>query len=81
MTSEPVSETVVPRAGDQTVQEVSDIDVMLSMLAAEHRAMDPTTALSDRFEEKSTRVAIMIGGTVVVGALLFAVLMVLGAIF
>jgi hypothetical protein len=61
--------------------ELSDVEVMLSMLAAEHKAMDPAAGLMDRFGDKSTRVAIMVGGTVVIGALLFIGLTVLGAIF
>jgi hypothetical protein len=53
---------------------------MLSMLAAEHKAMDPAAGFMDRFEDKSTRVAIMVGGTVVIGALIFAGLTLLGVI-
>jgi hypothetical protein len=60
---------------------VSDVDVMLSMLAAEHKAMDPAAGLTDRLGDRSTRVAIMVGGTLVVGAFLFALLTLFGAIF
>lgn len=61
--------------------EVSDIDVMLSMLAAEHKAMDPAAGFTDRLGDRTTRVAIMVGGTVIIGAFLFAMLTVFGAIF
>jgi hypothetical protein len=69
-----------PEVSDPPV-EVSDIDVMLSMLAAEHRSMDPATGWADRLGDRSTRVAIMVGGTVVIGAVLFVMLTVFGAIF
>ncbi len=61
--------------------EVSDIDVMLSMLAAEHREGDPTSRWVGSMEDKATRIAVMVGGTVVVAALGFLMLTVLGAIF
>lgn len=61
--------------------EVSDIDVMLSMLAAEHREGDPTSRWVGGMEDKATRIAVMVGGTVVVAALGFLMLTVLGAIF
>ena len=60
---------------------MTDIDVMFSMLSAEHRAMDRTSALTARMDDKSARVAIMIGGGLVIGAVLFLALTVLGAIF
>lgn len=61
--------------------EVTDIDVMFSMLSAEHRATDPTSALAGRLDDRSTRMAIMVGGALIVGALLFLVFTLLGAIF
>jgi hypothetical protein len=71
----------VTEEDDGEPAELSDVDVMLSMLAAEHKAMDPAAGLMDRFDDKSTRVAIMVGGTVLIGAFLFVGLTVLGAIF
>ncbi len=60
--------------------EVSDLDVMFSMLAAEHRRSDPATGIAERLEDRSTRIAVMVGGTVLIGAVMFLVLTVLGAI-
>lgn len=68
-------------AEDDTESEVTDIDVMFSMLSAEHRATDPTAGLADRLDDKSTRMAIMIGGALIVGAVLFMAFTLLGAIF
>jgi hypothetical protein len=62
------------------VAEVSDIDVMLSMLAAEHRQSDPAAGIAERLSDRSTRVAVMVGGTALIGALVFLVLTILGAL-
>jgi hypothetical protein len=79
----PVTEVTrpeAPTAGDEQIADVSDIDVMLSMLAAEHRRSEPASELAERFGDRSTRVAVMVGGTLVVGAVLFAILTALGAL-
>ncbi len=60
--------------------EVSDLDVMFSMLAAEHRRSEPAAGIAERLEDRSTRIAVMVGGTVLIGAVMFLVLTVLGAI-
>jgi hypothetical protein len=60
---------------------LSEVDVMLSMLAAEHRQNERAADLADRLSDKSTRVTVMVGGTLVVGLLLFGVLTALGALF
>ena len=70
----------VPEADDGT-SEVTDLDVMFSMLAAEHRRGDPTALFADRMEDKSTRIAVMVGGTLIVAVLAFVGLLVCGAIF
>jgi len=67
-------------AGDERMADVSDVDVMLSMLAAEHRRSEPASELAERLGDRSTRVAVMVGGTFVVGAVLFAILTALGAL-
>lgn len=64
---------------DHKVADLSDVDVMLSMLAAEHRHNEPASDLVERFADRPTRVAVMVGGTVVVGAVLFAILTAVGA--
>ena len=69
-----------PPQPDEQKVEVSDVDVMLSMLAAEHRRAEPASGLAERLGDRSTRVAVMVGGTVIVGAVLFAVLTALGAL-
>lgn len=70
------------RAGDPIAGDVavSDVDVMLSMLAAEHRQSDPTAGLAERLEDRSTRIAVMVGGTALIGGVLFLVLTLLGAL-
>lgn len=65
----------------EDLEDVSEIDVMLSMLAAEHKAMDPAAGLTERLGDKSTRIAVMVGGTAIIGGVLFALLTVFGAIF
>ena len=67
-------------AVDERPVEVPDVDVMLSMLAAEHRQSDPAAGIAERLEDKSTRIAVMVGGMVLIGAVVFLVLTVLGAI-
>ena len=65
---------------DEPRIDVSDVDVMLSMLAAEHRRSEPASGLAERLGDRSTRIAVMVGGMVVVGAVLFVVLTALGAL-
>ena len=65
--------------GDESVEEVTDLDVMFSMLAAEHRQSDPTAGLADRLQDRSTRVAVMVGGTALIGGLIYLGLTILGA--
>ncbi|MCZ3387868.1 MAG: hypothetical protein LH645_01820 [Actinomycetia bacterium] len=74
-------EEPVDTTDDKSAVEVSDLDVMFSMLAAEHRRSDVTAQIVDRLEDRSTRIAVMVGGMVLVGAVSFLVLTVLGAIF
>ncbi len=69
-----------PHQPDEPKADVSDVDVMLSMLAAEHRRAEPASGLAERLGDRSTRVAVMVGGTVIVGAVLFAILTALGAL-
>lgn len=64
----------------EQVVEAPDFDVMLSMLAAEHRRSDPAAGIVERLEDKSTRIAVMVGGMAIIGAVVFLVLTVLGAI-
>ena len=61
--------------------EVSDVDVMLSMLAAEHRQGDPTSRWAGSMDDKATRIAVMAGGAVLIAAVGFLLLTLLGAIF
>ena len=75
--SEPVSDGTVEELDDS----VSDVDVMLSMLAAEHRQTDATARFMGRMEDRATRITVMVGGSVIVAALCFAALTLLGAIF
>jgi hypothetical protein len=60
---------------------LDDVDVMLSMLAAEHRQNDRSAALAERMSDRSVRMAVMFGGMVLVGALAFFGLTALGLIF
>jgi len=61
--------------------EVSDVDVMLSMLAAEHRQGDPTARWAGSLDDKATRFGVMAGGAVLIAAIGFLLLTLLGAIF
>jgi hypothetical protein len=61
-------------------QEVTDVDVMLSMLAAEHRLNDPSAGLAERLGDRSTRITVMVGGTLLIAGVGFLVLTVLGAV-
>ena len=60
--------------------EISDFDVMVSMLAAEHRRSELASGLAERLGDRSTRIAVIVGGTVLVGSVLFAMLTVLDAL-
>lgn len=61
--------------------EVSDVDVMLSMLAAEHRQGDPTARWAGSLDDKATRFGVMAGGAVLIATIGFLLLTLLGAIF
>jgi hypothetical protein len=73
--AEPVPAEAATDAG------LDDVDVMLSMLAAEHRQNDRSAALAERMSDRSVRMAVMFGGMVLVGALAFFGLTALGLIF
>ncbi len=60
--------------------DITEIDVMLSMLAAEHRQSEPVAGLAERLSDKPTRVTVMVGGTLLVGLVLFGILTALGAL-
>ncbi len=60
--------------------ELSDTEVMLAMLAAEHRQGDPTSKYVERLGDKSARMVVMIGGMVIVTVVVFAFIVVLGAL-
>jgi predicted amidophosphoribosyltransferase len=75
--AEPVS-TV---AETSTGAGLDDVDVMLSMLAAEHRQNDRSAALAERMSDRGVRMAVMFGGMLLVGALAFFGLTALGLIF
>jgi len=72
--------TPVETADQEQSAEVSDLDVMFSMLAAEHRRSDPAAGIAERLQDRSTRIAVMVGGTALVGVVVFLVLTVLGAL-
>lgn len=77
----PVRDLVPPAAPTPEVdEEVTEVDVMLAMLAAEHREQDPTAKVLDRMGDKSSRVLIIISGTAAVGAAVFICLTILGAL-
>jgi hypothetical protein len=65
---------------EEPKQEVTDVDVMLSMLAAEHRRSDPSAGLAERLGDRSTRITVMVGGTILIAGIGFLVLTVLGAV-
>jgi hypothetical protein len=79
----PPTDVESPEESDSTLEaaEVSDVDVMLSMLAAEHRRSDPAAGLADQMTDKSTRIMVMVGGTLLIAGLVFLAFTVLGAIF
>jgi hypothetical protein len=60
---------------------LDDVDVMLSMLAAEHRQNDRSAALAERMSDRGVRMAVMFGGMLLVGAMAFFGLTALGLIF
>lgn len=73
----------VPLSADAMSDEevvLSDVDVMLAMLAAEHRQADPAAEIVDRLGDRNARIVIMIGGTVAVTLVGFVILAVLGAL-
>lgn len=72
---------VPPETQVDAGEELTDVDVLLSMLAAEHRKSDPAAGLAERMEDRSTRIGVMVGGTILIAGLGFLVLTVLGAVF
>jgi hypothetical protein len=60
---------------------IDDVAVMLSMLAAEHRQNDKTSALADRMGDKGARLIVMFGGAALVALVGFLGLTALGFIF
>jgi hypothetical protein len=60
--------------------EISDVDVMLAMLAAEHRQAEPTSELTDRLGDKGARVMLIAGGTVAIAVVSFVLMAVLGTL-
>ena len=65
----------------EAVPAVSDVDVMLSMLAAEHRQGDPTARWAGTMDDKATRITVMAGGALLIAGVGFLLLTILGAIF
>ena len=82
-TSEPVYAPIDASTAAESSSDagLDDVDVMLSMLAAEHRQNDKSAALAERMSDRSVRMAVMFGGMVLVGALAFFGLTALGLIF
>ena len=72
--------TAPVEASGQPATELSDVDVMLAMLAAEHRQADPSSEWMDRFGDKNSRMMIILGGTALVAAVIFVLLTVFGAL-
>ena len=74
--SEPVGQ--VPGAARNQMPDAETIDALLALLAAEHREKDSAAPMVGRFEDKSTRVAVAIGGILVMTAVGFLTLTVFG---
>ncbi len=72
-------EVPVDTADRGPMADVSDLDVMFSMLAAEHRRSDSAAGVAERLEDRSTRIAVMVGGTLLIGTVMFLALTLLGA--
>lgn len=73
--------TATSEDGGGATAQLADVDIMLSMLAAEHRESDPTVALADRMGDRGVRMMVMFGGMAVVAVLAFVGLTALGSIF
>ncbi len=65
---------------ESTDTQISDVDVMLAMLAAEHRQAEPTSALAERLGDKGARVLLIVGGTVAIAAVAFVLMALLGTL-
>jgi len=68
------------RNGSVAEEDLSEVDVMLALLAAEHRQGDPTVAWADRFGDKGVRMMIVVGGTAAMAAISFVILTIFGAL-
>lgn len=77
----PLAEPVATQSEVAPDSGLDDVDVMLSMLAAEHRQNDRSAALAERMSDRGVRMAVMFGGMVLVGVLAFFGLTALGLIF
>jgi hypothetical protein len=84
VTPDQVRESGVPSADEPDSGKanenvaLTDVDVMLAMLAAEHRRADPSAQIVDHMRDKNVRLVIIIGGSVALTALGFVVLAVVG---
>ena len=67
-------------AGAENAPELSDVDVMLAMLASEHRQSDPSAEIVDRMGDKGTRVMVIVGGTIAIAVVAFVLMAVIGTI-
>jgi len=74
----PAPEGPVAPGDTEAIAPIDDVEVMLGMLAAEHRQADRTADLAEQLSNKGTRTAVMLGGALVMTLVLFLLLFAAG---
>lgn len=79
----PISATPTDDVGEtaEPGQPLSNMDVMLSMLAAEERRNDPTAGLAERLDDRASRMAVIFAIMLLIGGVGLLLLTVLGVLF
>ncbi len=77
---QPAETSPTPDVNSQPTVDISDIDVMLGMLAAEHRSADPTSALAQHLGDKGAKTLFILGGVAVASMVFFILMFIAGLI-
>lgn len=77
---QPAETSPTPALNSQPTVDISDVDVMLGMLAAEHRSADPTSALAQHLGDRGAKTLFIVGGVAVASIAFFILMFIAGLI-
>lgn len=77
---QPAEITPTAMLNSEPTVDISDIDVMLGMLAAEHRSADPTSALAQHLGDRGAKTLFIVGGVAVASIAFFVLMFIAGLI-